>query len=59
MWRKERTKILNRIALVMGTMGFMLMMWIAVSTIDVAAHNFNDSEHIGQWNLFKYSQSVR
>lgn len=59
MWRKERIKIMHCVSLTAGVIGFMILMWIALSTIDVAAHNFNDSKHIGQWNLFAYSESVR
>ena len=59
MWRKEYVKTMNRISLVMGAVGAMIIIYMAISTIDVIIHNFNDAENIANWNLFKYSQTMR
>ena len=46
-------RVMNMVALVLGTIGTMFIMWMFVSTIDVSIHNFNNSEKIGNWNIYK------
>jgi len=46
-------RVMSMVALVLGVIGTMFIMWMFVSTVDVSIHNFNNPEEIGNWNIYK------
>lgn len=50
---------MNVISLSIGMIGTIFMVWIMISTIDVAIHNFNAPTKIGSWNMYTVCLSLK
>lgn len=51
MKRKTCYKIMNRVSIIMGVIGFMFMIWMLISVFEVA-NNTGTHNNIQQYNMF-------